>query len=70
MIVQPSAYGFDNRVTLAGLAALGNTARAVAVLPTDIADTDLERLHAAGVRGIRFNLIQPGPLSLADAPKL
>jgi predicted TIM-barrel fold metal-dependent hydrolase len=36
------------------------TARGVAVVNTSVADRELRDLHAAGVRGIRFNLSPPG----------
>ncbi len=67
VVVQPSAYGFDNRATLAGVAALGDTARGVVVVPVDVSDGELRRLHHAGMRGVRFNLVQPGALRLEDA---
>ncbi|MCZ2495850.1 amidohydrolase family protein [Xylophilus sp. Kf1] len=59
VLVTPSTYGTDNRCMLAGLAALGGgtgQARGVAVLDHTVTDAELHRLHAAGVRGIRFNL--------------
>jgi D-galactarolactone isomerase len=60
VIVQPSAYGKDNRCTLEGIAALGlDTARGIAVFDTSITDAELEALHRAGIRGIRF-LMMPG----------
>jgi predicted TIM-barrel fold metal-dependent hydrolase len=60
VLVQPSVYGTDNSRLLAGLAALGPRARAVAVIDMASADRDLERLHAAGVRGVRLNLATVG----------
>ncbi|MEJ1978333.1 MAG: amidohydrolase family protein [Acetobacteraceae bacterium] len=60
VIVQPSAYGTDNRCALDALAAFGPAARAVAVVDTSVTDATLARLHEAGVRGIRFNLVQVG----------
>lgn len=56
VLVTPSTYGSDNRCMLAGLAALGDTARGVAVVEETVSDTELQALHALGVRGIRFNL--------------
>jgi predicted TIM-barrel fold metal-dependent hydrolase len=65
VLVQPSTYGTDNRLHLAALQALGAECfRMVAVVAPDAPDTELERLHEAGVRGVRFNLTQPGPLAL------
>src|SRR6476659_4509571 len=51
VVVQPSAYGFDNTCTMEAVAALGPQARAVAVVPQDVSDAELERLTAAGARG-------------------
>jgi len=67
VLVQPSTYGTDNRLHLAALQDLGiERFRMVAVVEPGVADAELRRLHAAGVRGVRFNLTQPGPLALGD----
>jgi D-galactarolactone isomerase len=58
VIVQPSAYGTDNRCLLDALAYFGDDARGIAVVPETISDQELAALHDAGVRGIRFNLKQ------------
>lgn len=63
VVVTPSTYGTDNRCTLDALAKMGATARGVAVVDGSIADAELERLHQAGIRGIRFNLVQAGATS-------
>jgi D-galactarolactone isomerase len=60
VIVTPSTYGTDNRVTLDALAAFGALARAVVVVNDSVADAELKRMHELGVRGIRFNLAQAG----------
>jgi len=57
VLVQASGYGFDNRAMLAALAKLGARGRAVAVLALETSREELEKLHAAGVRGLRLNLI-------------
>ncbi len=64
VVVQPSTYGTDNRCMLAALAAFGPTSRGVAVVHPDISREELSRMNAAGVRGIRFNLVQKGATSL------
>jgi D-galactarolactone isomerase len=56
VVVTPSTYGTDNGVTLAALAGLGPAARGVAVVDASVSDDELQRLHRAGIRGIRFNL--------------
>ena len=60
VIIQPSTYGTDNRCALAALAALGPSARMVAVVNDTVSDAELKRLDGLGVRGIRFNLAQAG----------
>jgi predicted TIM-barrel fold metal-dependent hydrolase len=65
VIVQPSTYGTDNRVTLDALAAFGAEARAVAVVNDSVGDAELKRMDALGVRGIRFNLAQAGATTAA-----
>lgn len=57
VLVQPTGYGFDNRCLLDALAQLGPAARGVAVVPVDVSDVELQRLHAAGVRGVRYMLL-------------
>lgn len=56
VLVTPSTYGTDNRCMLDGLAALGPQARGVAVIGGGEIDAELQRLHDAGVRGVRLNL--------------
>ncbi|HJT05388.1 MAG TPA: amidohydrolase family protein, partial [Stellaceae bacterium] len=60
VLVQPSTYGTDNRCMLQALARMGAAARGVAVVDADVSDAELQRLAAAGVRGIRFNFAMAG----------
>jgi predicted TIM-barrel fold metal-dependent hydrolase len=61
VIVQPSAYGVDNTGLVEALGKFGTkTARGVAVVDDTVSDAALDKLHEAGVRGIRFNLVNPG----------
>ncbi|MBW8719894.1 MAG: amidohydrolase family protein, partial [Variovorax paradoxus] len=47
----------DNSVTLDAIRTLGAArTRGVAVVRPDVSDAELERLHAGGIRGIRFTL--------------
>jgi D-galactarolactone isomerase len=64
VLVQPTGYGFDNRFMLEGLAQLGAAARGVCTVPEDVSDSEVQRLHDAGVRGVRFMMIAGagGPL--------
>src|SRR5262249_44770537 len=57
VLVQPSFYGSDNAAMLAALRAARRPMRGVAVVHDDVADGELEALHAAGVRGVRFNIV-------------
>ena len=70
VLVQPTGYGFDNRCLIDALAQLGETARGVAVIAPDTDDRELQRLHAAGVRGVRYMLLagSGGALSWATLP--
>ncbi|MEN9276226.1 MAG: amidohydrolase, partial [Gloeomargarita sp. GMQP_bins_5] len=53
VVVQPNAYGFDNRCTLDSVAELGlDKARAVVVVPPDVSEAELERLTRAGARAV------------------
>lgn len=56
IVVTPSTYGTDNRVTTQAIRDLGPTARGVAVLSPEAQDDELRALDAAGIRGLRFNL--------------
>ncbi len=62
VLVQPSGYGFDNRCMLEAMARLGDSARAIAIVPADVSDDELDRLTRAGVRGIRYHLLPGGML--------
>jgi predicted TIM-barrel fold metal-dependent hydrolase len=65
VVVQPSTYGTDNRCLLDALRQFGlATTRGIAVVNRDISNTTLAELQAAGVCGIRFNLIQAGATTL------
>ena len=74
VLVQPSVYGSDNTVMLAAMAELGHSARGVAVVEGDVTDTELERLHDAGVRGVRINVVDvaeaKGVVEMAPLEKL
>ena len=65
VVVQPSTYGLDNRIALAALSAFGPAARGVVVIDNRVSDTELRRMHAQRVRGIRFNFAPSGPTTTA-----
>jgi D-galactarolactone isomerase len=55
VLVQPSAYGADNRCLLDALAAFGSNARAIAVVDAGVDDATLKRFDRLGVRGLYFD---------------
>lgn len=59
VLVQPSVYGMDNSLLLRALAIEPGRHCGVVVVGDDIADAELDAMHAHGVRGIRFNLVSP-----------
>jgi predicted TIM-barrel fold metal-dependent hydrolase len=61
VLVQPSVYGTDNRAMLDAMAGDKNRLRGVAVVEESVSDAELERMHEAGVRGIRFNIVDVKP---------
>ena len=58
VIVQASCHGKDNSAMIDALRASGGLARGVAVVAHDIADSELDMMHEAGVRGVRFNFVK------------
>ena len=56
-LVQGSIYGTDNTVLLEALKAGNGRYRGVAVVAPDVTETELRRLHEAGVRGLRMNIV-------------
>lgn len=70
VIVQPSTYGTDNRCLVDALRQLGDAARGIAVVRSDVSRTELDHLHLAGVRGVRLNLARPAGAAIEDIGKL
>ena len=75
VLVQPSAYGFDNTAMLDAMKSDPQRLRGVAVVKDDISETDFGRLHEAGVRGVRVNIVdvkdrKPGTLPMDSLTKL
>lgn len=60
VFVQPSPYGPDNRCMLDAMTEFGPAARGVAVIDESTPDAEFDRLHDAGVRGIRLNIATGG----------
>jgi len=66
VLVTPSVYGMDNERQLDTLVEMQGAWRGVAVVATDVAESELERLHRAGFRGVRVNLFAKSGLMLDD----
>ena len=58
VIVQATCHGADNRALVDALQSAGKLARGVATVKRDISHEELQRLHEAGVRGVRFNFVK------------
>lgn len=58
VIVQASCHGTDNAALVDALTAAGELARGVAVVSPSISDGELQAMHDAGVRGVRFNFVK------------
>jgi predicted TIM-barrel fold metal-dependent hydrolase len=58
VIVHASCHGSIMDVTLDAIASSGGLYRGVAVVEDGVTDAQLERLHAGGIRGIRFNFVK------------
>ena len=58
VIVQATCHGADNRAVVDALQSSEGRARGVATVRADVSDTELQALHAAGIRGVRFNFVK------------
>jgi 2-pyrone-4,6-dicarboxylate lactonase len=57
VLVQPSVYGTDNRALLDALRRQRRGLRGVAVVDFDIKPDEIRAFDDAGIRGVRFNLV-------------
>lgn len=62
VLVQPSFLGTDNSFMLEGLSRAPDRLRGIAVVDPNTPFTDLKKMDAAGVVGIRLNLIGGAPV--------
>ena len=58
VIVQATCHGSDNRALVDALRASNGKARGVATVNRNVTDAELHEMHAAGVRGTRFNFVK------------
>jgi predicted TIM-barrel fold metal-dependent hydrolase len=66
VLVQASCHGIDNSAMVDAMQSSQGRWRGVAMVGKDVTDRELERLHAAGARGARFNFVA----HLGGAPDL
>jgi predicted TIM-barrel fold metal-dependent hydrolase len=74
VLTQPSVYGIGNDAMLDAIKLDPARLRGIAVVPYDVGAGEIERLHAAGVRGIRCNIVDlkfgSGQLPIDDVKTL
>ena len=70
VLVQPSAYGTDNRCMLDAMAEHPRRFRGVVVIDPNVTEPELVRMHALGVRGTRLNLATAGGKSGDETARL
>ncbi|GAA4408278.1 2-pyrone-4,6-dicarboxylate hydrolase [Advenella faeciporci] len=58
VIVQATCHGKDNRALVDALESSNGLARGVATVSSDISEEELQAMHKAGVRGVRFNFVK------------
>lgn len=58
VIVQATCHGADNSALVDALRASDGKARGIATVKRSVSDRELELLHEAGVRGVRFNFVK------------
>lgn len=66
VLVQPSVYGEDNSCMIDASSQLEIPTRLVAVVRLSTSEGELQRLHDAGARGIRFILAHSGGVPLTE----
>ena len=58
VIVQATCHGADNRALVDALKRSEGKARGVATVKRSISDAEIQSMHDAGVRGVRFNFVK------------
>lgn len=58
VIVQATCHGADNRALIDALNASNGRYRGIATVRPDVTTEQLDELHEAGVRGVRFNFVK------------
>lgn len=57
VVVQSACHGFDNSAAEDAIRHRPQAYRGIALVPTDVAQAELNRLNSAGFRGVRFNFM-------------
>jgi 2-pyrone-4,6-dicarboxylate lactonase len=69
VLVQPANYTTDHSYLLEALQGVPRERyRAIGIIDETVTDAELERLHAAGMRGVRFNFVRM--FKMAPSPQL
>jgi 2-pyrone-4,6-dicarboxylate lactonase len=58
VIVHASCHGTEMEATLDAIASSNDAYRGVACVEDSVSDSELQRLHTGGIRGIRFNFVK------------
>jgi predicted TIM-barrel fold metal-dependent hydrolase len=58
VIVHASCHGADMRATLDAIARSGGRFRGTAIIDDSVTAADFDRMHAAGIRAVRFNFVK------------
>ena len=58
VVVQATCHGADNRAMVDALVHSNGMARGVATVRRSVTDEELNAMHGAGVRGVRFNFVK------------
>ncbi|MFA6232512.1 MAG: amidohydrolase family protein [Rhodanobacter sp.] len=58
VIVQATCHGADNHALVDALRSANGRARGVATVRDTVSDPELQEMHDAGVRGVRFNFVR------------
>ena len=58
VVVQATCHGADNRAMVDACVASNGKARGIATLKRSVSDAELQAMHDAGVRGVRFNFVK------------
>lgn len=69
VIVQASCHGTDNSAMIDALQSGGDSYRGVAIVSPDISEEQLDIMHQAGVRGVRFNFVKRLKARQSDADR-